>query len=81
MRYIWSNLNHSRMFLFWREKLNVKIRLLEGIPHTHIEGNIYLHNLTQPARLTPKEVQEITTKGLCFNYDTKYSKGHKCSEK
>jgi hypothetical protein len=26
-------------------------------------------------------MDEIREKGLCFNYESKYSKGHKCGEK
>lgn len=26
-------------------------------------------------------MNERRSKGLCFNYDRKYSKGHKCGEK
>jgi hypothetical protein len=35
----------------------------------------------QPTRLTPKHLEERKEKGLCFNCDNKYSKGHKCGEK
>jgi hypothetical protein len=31
--------------------------------------------------LTPQQLEERKEKGLCFNYDSKYSKGHKCGEK
>ena len=31
--------------------------------------------------MTPQELEEIKEKGLCFNCDKKYSKGHKCDEK
>ena len=31
--------------------------------------------------LTPQQLEEIRLKGLCFNCDNKYSKGHKCNEK
>jgi hypothetical protein len=34
----------------------------------------------QPTRLTPQQVDERREKGLCFNFDSKYSKGHKCGE-
>jgi hypothetical protein len=30
--------------------------------------------------LTPQQLEEIKEKGLCFNCDSKYSKGHKCGE-
>jgi hypothetical protein len=31
--------------------------------------------------LTPQQLEERKAKGLCFNYDNKYIKGHKCGEK
>jgi hypothetical protein len=31
--------------------------------------------------LTHQQLEERKTKGLCFNCDNKYSKGHKCGEK
>ena len=33
-----------------------------------------------PQRLTPQQLYERRAKGLCFNCDNKYSKGHKCGE-
>ena len=38
-------------------------------------------NLPKPTRLTPQQMDERREKGLCFNCDSKYSKGHKCGEK
>jgi hypothetical protein len=37
--------------------------------------------LTKTTRLTPQQLEERKVKGLCFNCDNKYSKGHKCGEK
>jgi hypothetical protein len=31
--------------------------------------------------LTHQQLEEIKEKGLCFNCDSEYSKGHKCGEK
>ena len=51
--------------------------------NTYREGNVSPPKYTQfnPIRLTPQIVEELKSKGLCFNCDNKYSKGHKCSEK
>ena len=38
-------------------------------------------SLPQPTRLTPQQIEEKREKRLCFNSDSKYSRGHKCSEK
>jgi hypothetical protein len=37
--------------------------------------------LTQRTRMTPQQMDERREKGICFNCDRKYSKGHKCNEK
>ena len=31
--------------------------------------------------MTPQQLDERREKGLCFNCDNKYSRGHKCNEK
>ena len=38
-------------------------------------------NLPQPTRLTPQQLEEKREKGLCYNCDSKCTKGHKCAEK
>ena len=38
------------------------------------------HYLPQPTSSTPQKNEEKREKGLCFNCDSKYSRGHKCSE-
>jgi hypothetical protein len=49
--------------------------------------NIYRENTSpsskkpQSTRLTPQKLEERKEKGLCFNCDNNYSKGHKCGEK
>ena len=47
-------------------------------------SNIYRENnvpsYKPPQRLTPQQLDERRAKGLCFNCDNKYSKGHKCGE-
>jgi hypothetical protein len=45
------------------------------------EHHVPYLNLTQLTRVTPPKMDERREKGLCFNCDNKYNKGHKCSEK
>ena len=47
--------------------------------NTYKENNAP-YNLPKPTRLTPQQMDERRSKGLCFNCDRKYSKGHKCGE-
>jgi hypothetical protein len=42
--------------------------------------NIYREN-NAPSSKTPQQLEERKEKGLCFNCNIKYSKGHKCGEK
>ena len=49
--------------------------------NTYKENNVPSSNLPKPTRLTPQQMDEIRSKGLCFNCDSKYSKGHKCGDK
>ena len=48
--------------------------------NTSRENNVPSSNPPQPTRLTPQQMDERRTKGLCFNCDNKYSKEHKCGE-
>ena len=52
-------------------------------PTTHFykEGSVATPIFPQPTRLTPQQLEEKITKGICYSYDKKYSKGHKCAEK
>ena len=52
-------------------------------PTTHIyeDGSVTTPRLPQPRRLTPQQLEEKIEKGLCYNCDRKYTKGHKCAEK
>ena len=50
-------------------------------PNIYRENNAPSSKTPQPTRLTPQQLEERKAKGLCFNYDNKYSKGHKCGEK
>ena len=45
------------------------------------ENNAPSSNLPKSTRLMPQQMDERKEKGLCFNCDSKYSKGHKCGEK
>ena len=50
-------------------------------PNIYRENNAPSPKTPQPTRLTPQQLEERKAKGLCFNCDSKYSKGHKCGEK
>ena len=49
--------------------------------NTYKENNVPSSNLPKPTRLTTQQMDETREKGLCFNCDSKYSKGHKCGRR
>jgi hypothetical protein len=50
-------------------------------PNIYRENNAPSSKKTQPTRLTLQQLDVRKAKGLFFNCDNKYSKGHKCGEK
>jgi hypothetical protein len=63
------------------ESKNMAMATRRTTPNIYRENNVPSSKTPQPTRLTPQQLQEIKEKGLCFNCDSKYSKGHKCGEK
>ena len=51
-----------------------------AILNTSRENTIPSSNPPQPTRLTPQKMDERISKGLWFNCDNKYIKGHKCGD-
>eukprot|EP00253_Pinus_taeda_P034749 PITA_34749 len=49
--------------------------------HNYKDGSVVTPSLQKPIRLTPQKLEEKRAKGLCYNCDSKYTKGHKCVEK
>ena len=52
-------------------------------PNTHIyrDGSVATPRLPQSTRLTPQQLEEKKTKGLCYSFDRRYTEGHKCAER
>jgi hypothetical protein len=50
-------------------------------PNIYRDNNVPSSKTPQPTRLTPQQLEERKEKGLYFNCENKYSKGHKCGEK
>jgi hypothetical protein len=63
------------------ERKNMAMATRRTTPNIYQENNVLSSKTPQPTRLTPQQLEERKTKGLCFNCDKKYSKGHKCGEK
>jgi hypothetical protein len=63
------------------ENKNMPMATRRTNPNIYRENNSPSSKTPQPTRLTPQKLEERKEKGLCFNCDNKYSKGHKCGEK
>jgi hypothetical protein len=63
------------------ESKNMAMATRRTYPNIYRENNAPSPKTHQPTRLTPQQLEERKAKGLCFNCDIKYSKGHKCGEK
>jgi hypothetical protein len=63
------------------ESKNMAMATRRTIPNIYRKNNVPSSKTPQPTRLTPQQLEERKEKGLCFNCDNKYSKGHKCGEK
>ena len=62
------------------ESKNMAMATRRNNPNIYIENNAPSSKTPPPTSLT-QQLEEIKAKGLCFNCDNKYSKGHKCGEK
>ena len=49
--------------------------------HNYKEGSVVSPSFPQPRTLTPQQLEEKGEKGLCYSFDIKYTKVHKCAEK
>jgi excinuclease UvrABC ATPase subunit len=63
------------------ESKNMAMATRRTNPNIYRENNAPSSKTPQPTRLTPQQLEERKAKGLCFNCDNKYSKGHKGGEK
>jgi hypothetical protein len=63
------------------ESKNMAMATRRTNPDIYRENNDSSSKTPQPTRLTAQQLEEIKSKGSCFNCDSKYSKGHKCGEK
>ena len=62
------------------ESKNMTMATRRTTSNNYRENNVPSSNPPQPTRLKPQQMNEIREKGLCFNCDNEYSKGHKCGE-
>jgi hypothetical protein len=80
---LWEPKSLENAFMVARnvESKNMAMATRRTTPNIYRENNAPSSKTPQPTRLTPQQLEERKEKGLCFNCDNKYSKGHKCGEK
>ena len=78
---VWEPNSLEKAFRFAR-KIECKIMATRK-PTTHIytDRSVATPRLPQPTRLTPQQLEEKREKRICYSCDSKYTKGHKCTEK
>jgi hypothetical protein len=79
---LWEPKSLENVFRLARnvESKNMAMAIRRTTPNIYRENNVPSSKPTQPTRLTPQQLEERKAKVLCFNCDSKYSKGHKCGE-
>jgi hypothetical protein len=80
---LWETKSLENVFRVVRnvESKNMGMDTRRTTPNIYRENNVPSSKPHQPTRLTPQQLEERKSKGLFFNCDSKYSKGHKCGEK
>jgi hypothetical protein len=63
------------------ESKNMAMATTRTNPNIYRENNAPSSKTPQPISLTPQHLEKRKAKGLFFNCDNKYNKGHKCGEK
>ena len=74
-------MSHARAFRFARKMESKIMATRKHTTHNYKDGSGVAPGLPQPIRLTPQQLEEKIAKGLCYSYDKKYTKGHKCAER
>ena len=78
---LWESASLEKAFRLARKMESKIMATRKHTIYNYKDGSVVAHSLPQPTRLTPQQLEEKRAKGLCYNCDSKYTKGHKCAEK
>ena len=80
---LWESKSLENAFRVARnvESKNMVMATRRTTANIYRENNVPSSKPPKPTKLTPQHLEERKEKGLCFNCDSKYSKGHKHGEK
>ena len=79
--HLWQSDSLEKAFRLARKIERKIMETRKPTTHNYKDGSVDSPSLPQPTRLTLQQLEEKRAKDLCYNYDSKYSKGHKCAEK
>ena len=78
---LWEPDSLEKAFRLARKMESKIMATRKPITHSNKDGSVFGPSLPQPTRVTPQQLEEKGEKGLCYNCDSKCTKGHKCAEK
>ena len=78
---LWEPDSLEKAFMVARKVERKIMATSKSTTHNYRYGSVVAPNLLQPTRLTPQQLEEKWSKGLCYSCDRKYTKGHKCAAK
>jgi len=78
--HLWEPNSLEKAFKLARKMESKIMATRKPTTHNYKYGSFVAPSLPQPTRLTPQQLEEKRAKGLCYNCDSKYTKGHKCDE-
>eukprot|EP00253_Pinus_taeda_P022009 PITA_22009 len=79
--HLWELNSLEKVFRLERKIERKIMATRKSTTHNFKDGSVVAPSLPQPTRLKPQQLEEKRSKGLCYNCDRKYTKGHKCAEK
>jgi len=79
--HLWKLDSLAKAFRLARKVESKIMATRKSTAHNYKDGSVVSPSLPQPIRLTPHQLEEKRIKGICYNCDNKYIKGHKCAEK
>ena len=78
---LWEPDSFEKAFRLARKMESKIMATRKPTTHNYKDESVVSPSHPQPTRLTPQQLEEKKSKGLCYSYDRKYTKGHKCAEK
>ena len=79
--HLWEPDSLEKAFKWARKIESEIIEKRNPTTHDYNYGSVSSPSLPQPTTLTPQQLEEKREKGLCYNCDSKCTKGYNCAKK